>query len=255
MTAPPLPTRPALFIDFDGTLVDIAAEPGAVRVADGLVPLLARLQTGLAGALAVVSGRPIAELDGFLSPLAFAAAGLHGLERRLAPGAAVLPPPRPAAIERLAARLAARLGDVPGVLIEDKGATLAVHYRAAPERAPQVVALVRDLVAGADALALVEGKMVIEAKPRGTDKGAAVAAFLEAAPFAGRLPVFLGDDVTDEDGFAAVAAAGGLAVKVGAGPTGAAHRLPGVAAVHDWLAALADRVAAVADTARHDHRI
>jgi len=252
MTMPPLPARPALFVDFDGTLADIVEDPAAVRVAPDLLGLLARLQAALGGALAVVSGRPVAHIDRHLAPLILAAAGLHGLERRPDPGAAAQRPPRPAAIDVLRDRLVAEGVLALGARLEDKGATLAVHYRAVPEHGERIVAAVRGAAMELTALHLVEGKMVIEAKPRGVDKGSAVDAFLAAAPFAGRTPVFVGDDLTDEDGFRAALAVGGIAIKVGQGPSCAPFRLGGVAAVHVWLAALAD--ALETETRREGHR-
>lgn len=239
MTEPSRPLRPALFIDFDGTLVDIVDEPGAVRVSPATIALLADLEAALEGALAVVSGRAVADLDRHLAPLVLAAAGLHGLERRPDPRVPVRRPPRPAALDRLERRLLAEAVPVFGARLEDKGATLAVHYRSVPQHGAAIVAAVRRAAAELPELHLVEGKMVIEAKPHGADKGSAVAAFLASAPFAGRTPVFLGDDVTDEDGFRAALAAGGIAIKVGDGPSCAPFRLGGVADVHAWLADLA----------------
>jgi trehalose 6-phosphate phosphatase len=248
MTAPPSVGRPALFLDFDGTLVDIAPDPSAVRVPSALVALIGRLACGLDGALAVVSGRPIAQLDRFLAPLELAAAGLHGLEQRFHPGGPIAPPPRSLALDWLRARLAASGIVRDGVMLEDKGATLALHYRAAPEMGAAVAAVLERAVAELSGLVLVHGKMVIEAKPPGTDKGSAVAGFLSVPPFAGRVPIFLGDDVTDEDAIRAVVSMGGIAVKVGEGPSLAPFRLADVGAVHRWLAGLADGLGA-ADTA------
>jgi len=234
-TPPQLRPDMALFLDFDGTLVDLAPRPEAVRVADGVVDGLTRLQDMLGGALAVISGRPIAEIDHFLDPLRLPAAGLHGLEHRTALGADVIRDAPTGAIETLKSALEASGLLADGVFLENKGVALAVHYRANPAREAQVRSAMRDAVARLDDLHLVEGKMVIEAKPATSDKGRAVEAFMGHAPFKGRTPVFIGDDVTDEDGLAAVQRLDGFGIKVGPGPTCARHRLISVPAVHAWL--------------------
>lgn len=214
----------ALFLDFDGTLVDIAPEPGAVVVPCGLVPTLSALQQYLGGAVAVVSGRPIREIDQYLGPLRLPVAGVHGAERRAADGAVDLLPTHPLdAVERAASILAARY---PQLLVEHKDSSIAVHYRAAPELEQECLDAMQEAVERSPGLTLLRGKMVVEAKPGGATKGSAIEAFLREGPFAGRLPVFVGDDVTDEGGFAAVQRLGGLGVKVGEGPTVAWQRLP-----------------------------
>ncbi|WP_420391837.1 trehalose-phosphatase [Acuticoccus sp.] len=236
---PPVPDRPALFLDFDGTLVEIADRPDGVVVAPSLHDLIERAVARTDGAVAVVSGRPVKEIDRFLG-IPIAAAGMHGLEFRRTPGGEIEHQPAPPEMDTLRKRIA----DFPfmgssGVVMEDKGAGLAVHYRAEPSRQEDVVAAMDRATEDLDTLHLIHGKMVVEAKRRGFDKGAAVRAFLERAPFAGRTPIFIGDDVTDEDGIRAANAAGGYGIKVGEGSTDAPHRLPDVAAVHAWLAALA----------------
>lgn len=250
---PLLPARPALFLDFDGTLVEIAPDPGSVRVPPALPGVLARIADRLSGAVAIVSGRPLGEIDRFLDPFASAASGLHGLERRLAAGEPVVSVPRPEPLDRLVAAFAASGFGGDGVLVEDKGATVAFHFRAAPERGAAISAFVRERARELSGLAVVEGKMVIEVKPRGADKGLAIRAHLATAAFRGRIPVFLGDDVTDEDGFAAVLELGGVAVKVGDGPTVATHRLADVAAVHSWLTGLAQDGRRPNDESDRDH--
>ena len=243
-THPPLPTpRPdwALFLDFDGTLVEIAPAPCAVAPAPRLRPMLAALAVRLGGAVALVSGRPLADLDWLLAPLVLPAAGLHGLERRRADGAILRAEAPEEALAAARARLADFAARTPGVLLEDKGLTLALHYRGAPERAADCRRAARDAAAVAGgALHLLEGKMVVELRPEGGDKGAAIAAFLAEPPFAGRTPVFAGDDRTDEDGFAVVAARGGISLRVGDGRDSVAqYRIASVEALLDWLAALA----------------
>lgn len=235
-----LPDRPALFLDFDGTLVEIARNPEGVEVADRLTPILRRVVDRLDGAVAVVTGRRIADIDTFLG-LPIAAAGLHGLETRPAPGELLQVVPPPPEIDVLRQRLSSHpvLGN--GVMLEDKGAGLVLHYRNAPERADEVKAAMDAALDGlTEALHVVPGKMVLEAKRRGFDKGEAVRAFMAHPPFAGRTPIFFGDDVTDEDGMRAAAALGGFGVKIGEGDTVAAHRLGGVADMHAFLSDFAD---------------
>jgi len=214
----------ALFLDFDGTLVDIAPEPGAVMVPSNLVPTLGALHRYLGGAVAVVSGRPIAEIDQFLAPLRLPAAGVHGAERRGADGTLVrMPPPPLQWVEEAARALAA---EDPRLLLEHKSTSVALHYRQAPEREAQCLQAMQAAVERSAGLALLRGKMVVEAKPAGATKGGAIEAFLREPPFVGRIPVFVGDDVTDEAGFSAVQRLGGLGVKVGEGATVAWQRLP-----------------------------
>ena len=245
MTAlPQLSSRTALFLDFDGTIAEIAPEPELAFAPEATKAVIAALQDRLGGALAVVSGRRIADLDVLLSPLRFPAAGLHGLERRDAAGR-LHPAPVPASVARLRDRLAGLIGARPGVRLEDKGASLALHYREAPEAGPDCDAAMREAVRDLADLHLVHGKMVIEAKPKGATKGTAIRSFMAEPPFRGRVPIFAGDDVTDEDGFAVAAELGGAGIKVGAGETRARHRVPSVAALAAWLAASA---AAAAET-------
>ena len=230
----------ALFLDFDGTLVEIAPTPDAVRVEPGLVATLERLRTRLGGALAIVTGRPIAVIDDFLAPARFDAAGLHGVERRVggvASGGGAGDP----ALRAGVARLQADVADLAGVLIEDKGASVAVHWRlAAPRDAGTAeAAVVR--VAGelGAAYRLQLGKAVGEIVPAAATKASAIRRFLDAPPYAGRRAVFLGDDRTDETAFASVAEAGGVGVRIGDGETAAARRLVAPADVRALLAAWA----------------
>jgi trehalose 6-phosphate phosphatase len=249
LTAPQQPRRPApppldggsaLFLDVDGTLLEIALRPRDVQVPPQLPSLLRDLTVERAGALALVSGRPIRELDRFFRPWHGAAAGLHGIERRR-PDGAVDTSPDPAAaaaLDRLRPLLAALARAGAGLALEDKRGTLALHYREAPEREREILSLAEALARREASLRLIAGKMVAEFQPRGVDKGAAIAAFLAEPPFRGRLPVFVGDDVTDEDGFAEITRRGGIAIRVGPpAQTLAGYRLRDVQAVHDWLAA------------------
>ena len=213
----------ALFLDFDGTLVDIAPRPEAVVVPEGLLDTLRGLEDYLGGAVAVVSGRPIAQIDGFLHPLRLPAAGVHGAERRRADGSlSFLDTPALDRVEAAAQQLAR---EHEGLLVERKRGSLALHYRQAPALEALCLAVMEDAVQASEGLALLRGKMVVEAKPSGVSKGHAIEAFLQEPPFAGRTPVFIGDDVTDEVGFATVQRLGGLGVKVGEGASVASHRM------------------------------
>lgn len=229
----------ALFLDFDGTLVELASSPGAIAVPGGLRPLLDRLSARLGGRLAVVSGRAVDDLEGHLSGCAAILSGSHGAELRYPDGRQIpVSAPLGLAEARESVRRLAAGGD--GLLVEDKPAGIALHYRQAPERGPEVDAFMGEL-AGRFGLALQRGKMVAELRPRGADKGSAVRRLMAEPPFAGARPVFVGDDLTDEDAFAAAAALGGEGVLVGlARPSAARWRLAGVAEVTSWLEAAAD---------------
>lgn len=232
---PPPPLAPdwALFLDVDGSLLEFAPTPDGVRVPDELIATLGRLQQRLEGALALVSGRSLAQLDRLFAPLRLHAAGLHGLELRGAP-----PPSPPAALAGVRESAEAVARDFPGALVEDKGAALALHWRTAPEAAPALRAAAEAALAALPGYRLQPGDHVVEVRPDGADKGAAVDRMLAQPPFRGRVPVFVGDDLTDEDGFRRVRARGGLAVLVGLRrPTHATHALADPAAVRAWLRA------------------
>ena len=242
---PALPDNAALFLDVDGCLLPFAPRPDAVHVPPALVERLLALEAQLDGALALVSGRSVATLDQLFAPAVFTAAGLHGVERRRAGQAldAREIPPELARVCDAAVRLAQ---DHPGALVEDKGLALGLHWRMAPEADKAATgAALRAFAAGAltglPEYQLQPGDHVIELRPRHADKGSAILAFLEEAPFAGRVPVFAGDDLTDEPGFAAVEAHGGISILVG-DRTGSAARfhLASPAAVHRWLGVPAD---------------
>lgn len=217
---PPSPADDwALFLDVDGCLLDFADRPDAVAVPRALRDALSALSHRLDGALALVSGRSLSVLDTLFAPLRLPAAGLHGLERRAVDGRLVdAPPPAPllAKVRTDARRIAARH---PGALVEDKGAALAMHWRAAEDPAAAGEALAAFAQAALPWLhgyRLQPGDHVVELRPASADKGDAIAAFLDEPPFAGRTPVFAGDDLTDEHGFGVVNARGGLSVLVGA---------------------------------------
>ena len=233
---PPLRRNQALFLDFDGTLVDIAPAPGMVRVTAELPRLLSELTGRLDGAVAVVSGRPLDELGRMLAPFAGAMAGQHGLERRRRDGRVIRCAAEPA-LGRIRPPLAGFAARHDGVLLEDKGGSLALHYRQAPPLGAICRVLARRAArASGGALEAVEGKMVIELMPRSGGKGRAIEAFFAETPFRGRVPVFVGDDTSDEAGFAAVDRLGGVSVRVGGGATTARHRLGTVVDVLAWLA-------------------
>jgi len=234
------PRELALFLDVDGTLLHIAATPDAVTVERATVELVAQIYRTSGGGLALITGRPIGDIDRLFAPLALPVAGQHGFERRDAAGIVhrhAEPAPQLAASR---ARLAAFAHEHPGVLFEDKGLTLGAHYRLAPELEEKLGALVAELAAeSGGALAVQRGKMVFELRPPGKDKGTAIAEFMQEAPFRGRTAVFVGDDLTDEYGFSVVNGLGGVSVKVGEGETEARVRLSDVDAVREWLGRLA----------------
>lgn len=223
----------ALFLDFDGTLVDLAPAPEAVVVPAGLLETLRTLAGYLGGALAVISGRPIAQIDEFLHPLRLPVAGVHGAERRSLDGALTLAHTHPLEhVEEVAAALAARY---PALRVESKRGSLALHYRQAPELEQLCLEAMRAAVDESPGLTLLRGKMVVEAKPGGASKGHAIEAFMHEPPFLGRSAVFIGDDATDEVGFATVQRLLGLGIKVGEGPSVAWQRLESPAALRDQL--------------------
>jgi len=223
----------ALFLDFDGTLVDIAPTPDGITVPANIGERLAALSERIGGRLALVSGRSIDDLEAHCGPLHVACAGSHGAARRAADGSplgeAALPLPDEAiaAVESFAA--------ANGIRYEAKAHGAALHSRAVPER-EEACALFMDELAEKHGLMVKRGKRVAELVRPGADKGGAVLAMMAETPFAGTVPVFVGDDVTDEDGFAAARELGGFAVAVGPRPTeNARYGLADPTAVHHWL--------------------
>lgn len=233
LAMPPLHPGCALFLDFDGTLVDLADQPEAVVVPPDLVPLLRQLAVQLGGALAIVSGRKLADLDHFLAPLTLATAAEHGAHYRHADGSQV----QAASVDLAPViRQVMALAEChAGLHAEVKASCVALHYR----HAPQLEALAQQVMQHAadshPGLTLLRGKCVFEVKPSHVSKGRAIEDFMQLAPFVGRHPVFVGDDVTDEAGFAAVQALGGTAIKVGPGDTLARSRCSHPTAVRHWL--------------------
>jgi trehalose 6-phosphate phosphatase len=207
----------ALFLDFDGTLVEIAETPTAIQVEHELINTLDAIKQCLNGALAIVSGRPISQIDRHLLPLTTTAAGLHGLEWRLDDGAVEQHGNAAfrAELSRIRGQLASFVKCHPGLLLEDKQLTLALHYRQAPQLQTQCQQRIEQLLADTTTLKVLQGKMVLEIKPAAIDKGAAIRRFLRQPPFRDRIPVFAGDDVTDEDGFAVVNELNGYSIRIG----------------------------------------
>lgn len=242
MQKPPrLTPDAALFLDFDGTLVALAETPEAIEVPPALVGLLTDLHGLLGGALAVVSGRQIDVLDRFLAPLRLPSAGEHGVQRRDAEGN--MQEQRPPDLAFVLDACNDLAGAYQGLLVERKHSAIALHYRMAPDMGDVCRdALVR-LLADQPQLELLHGKFVFEVKPAGVNKGVAIDAFMRETPFAGRVPVFAGDDTTDETGFAVVQPRGGVAIKVGSGPTQAQHHLDSTLAVYEWLLEARDLLA------------
>ncbi|MDX9998863.1 MAG: trehalose-phosphatase [Phenylobacterium sp.] len=226
----------ALFLDLDGTLAPIAARPQDVKPDARLTRLIERLHRGLQGRLAVLSGRTLADVDRILERRVPAVASVHGLIRRTSEGKVVDRGPHPGLPEAAEAiRAFARRDD--GLLVEDKGHSIALHFRLAPSLAREATALAEALAARTG-LVLQPGHMVVELRTPGPSKGDSLQDFMAAAPFAGAVPVFVGDDLTDEPAFRAAAALGGFGVLVGpARPTAARWRMEDVGAVLDWLEA------------------
>lgn len=234
---PPAPAADwAFFLDVDGTLVDIADTPSDVRVDTCLLDLIRQLHETTGGAVALISGRSISNLESLLGMPHLPIAGQHGLERRGSDRRLWIHPTPPIAKHAIRDALAPVLTRHPALLLEDKGLTLALHYRQAPHLAAYARRLMATLIAEqGDELEVQYGKQVVEAKPAGIDKGSAIAEFLAAPPFRGRQSVFIGDDLNDEHGFAVVNRLGGISIKVGTGSSDARFRLPTVAAVRRWL--------------------
>ncbi|EPH9711735.1 trehalose-phosphatase [Enterobacter kobei] len=242
LTAPPvLPGKYAFFFDLDGTLAGIQPHPDDVVVPDTVLENLQQLSRLNEGALALISGRSMAELDVLASPYHFPLAGIHGAERRDIHDQLHVVSLPDTLIQALHTELSSALASLPGTELEAKGMAFALHYRQAPHHEAAIFAIARSVADAHPQLALQPGKCVVEIKPEGINKGAAIAAFMAEPPFKGRIPVFLGDDLTDEAGFRVVNQAGGIAVKVGPGNTVAEWRLANVDAVWQWISDIANQ--------------
>ncbi|TWF53040.1 trehalose 6-phosphatase [Neorhizobium alkalisoli] len=235
------PENWALFLDIDGTLIDLAETPDGIVVPESLPRDLHRLSELLGGRLALVTGRALPYADRLFSPCRFPIAGLHGAERRSPSGRIERIEPG-AEFERIKRALETEARDWPGVLIEDKGLAVAAHYRQAPNQKDAVeTAMVRYLgQAGAD-FTLQRGKMVVEIRPSRASKGDALRAFLEEAPFAGAKPIAIGDDVTDEAMFKVANELGGSSIRIAENASGTEAQaiLPSAARLREIIAALA----------------
>jgi trehalose 6-phosphate phosphatase len=244
------PDRCALFVDIDGTLLAVAPTPDAVRVPPGLTDLMDSVERGLGGAVAILTGRRLADADRLLAPWQFAASGVHGTEMRNEPGGPVtmLAPEIPPSVIEAMMRIS---GLAEGILVEQKGSGIAVHYRNASLAYQVLESEVAAIVAASSYdLVLRKGRKVLEAMPRGYSKGTALTAIAARAPFKDRRPIMIGDDVGDESAFAAAERLGGLGLRV-AGE----HFAPdtadfgGVEGVRAWLQALSETLAARGTTA------
>ncbi len=231
----------ALFLDFDGTLADIAEHPEAVSFPSTLASLLARLRDQLDGALAIISGRPVAVLDRFLAPHQFDMAGLHGAEIRMGGRIAHSGAAPSSELRKAAQALSDRLPSDPGLFVEDKGHSIAVHWRRAPQHEEAALKLAGEAVSGLGPLyRLQKGKAVAEILPANSDKGRAIEILLDQPPYRARRPIFIGDDLTDEDGFGVVNQLNGISVRVGPGVTAAQYRLADPQAVRNRLTVWAE---------------
>ncbi|QKN81400.1 trehalose-phosphatase [Scandinavium goeteborgense] len=248
LTAPPvLRGNYAFFFDLDGTLADIKPHPDQVIIPGPIRMTLQQLAEQQAGALALISGRSMSELDALAAPYHFPLAGVHGAERRDIKGQTHIVRLPATLADALLEWLTAGMAPLTGCEVENKGMAFALHYRQAPQHQQAVEQLAAQAVSRFEGLALQPGKCVVEIKPTGINKGAAISAFMQEAPFLGRQPVFIGDDLTDEAGFDVVNLAGGVTVKVGPGETHAHFRLASVADTHQWLLELAQQQHALTD--------
>lgn len=229
--------RWAFFLDVDGTLLEIRELPELARPTPRIKSIVQHLQLVTHGAVALISGRSIKALDAIFLPLVLPTAGLHGLERRDAQGGMITDNSKDESLAHVRARLQQFCENYAGTMLEDKDVTIALHYRNAPEAEEAahriMYGIVRELGAGFE---VKRGKMVVEVRPTGDNKGSAIAEFMKEAPFKGKTPVFIGDDVTDEDGFDMVNRMDGYSIRVGEdGATNARYRITDVETVLSWL--------------------
>ena len=237
---PPLAEGCAIFLDIDGTLLELAPAPDAVHVDPALATLLPRVRRKLGGALALITGRSISDVDRLFAGFRMPVAGQHGCERRDTLGKLHLHAHATQTFQKLRTLFTDFARTHAGLLLEDKGSTLALHYRKAPQLAAKVYKTMSESVAasGTTMYRLQPGKELLELRPGDRDKGTAIRDFMAERPFKGRCPVFIGDDHGDEHGFKVVDALGGWSIKVGPGTTLARYRLPDVTAVRAWLGEL-----------------
>lgn len=242
----------ALFLDFDGTLVEIAPAPNEVKVDRRIGPALETLRSVLGGALALVSGRPIPVLDGFLAPHSFDAAGLHGAQIRV-DGEVRSQAEAPDAFRDALREMVRYANSRVGIIVEDKRISAALHWRLAPQLADEALELMRAIAARlGPGVRLQEGKAVAEIVPAAASKGTAIRWLMQQPPYAGRRAVFIGDDITDEAGFAVVNDIGGLSIRIGSGETCAALRLDTPTRLRNILIAAAEDGSLTADSFSRD---
>jgi trehalose 6-phosphate phosphatase len=238
-TPPPPALDWCLFLDVDGTLVELTDTPSQTVADPEINSLLREVAERLGGAVALVSGRKIATLDELFAPLTLPAAGLHGVERRKAGGGIQGASFVDSQLDRARSAMKTLVEAHPGTLLEDKDRTIAVHFRLAPQLEETLRRAIVDIAKPLGTNYHIQsGKMLFEIKPRGFSKATAIQAFMKESPFSGRRPVFAGDDLTDQDGFAVIEAQGGISIGVGDRVRGE-YYLENVAAVRSWLKGIA----------------
>ena len=226
----------ALFLDIDGTLLDLALTPESVEVPPALVPRLQRISTTLGGAFAFVSGRTIDSIDTLFAPLKLSAVGVHGGEIRGPDGQVTRDGRLVGQIQSAEPLLREAIAGMRGVVLENKHSAIALHYRSVPERGREVLKVAELVVGGMGSeFAVLMGKCVVEIRPRHQTKGVAIEYLMQQPPFRGRTPIFAGDDCTDEDAFEVVNRLGGVSVHIGSSATGAKHRLTDPDQLRSWL--------------------
>jgi trehalose 6-phosphate phosphatase len=233
----------ALYLDVDGTVLNLASSPDAVEVPSDVVPLLRKLADTLEGAVAFVSGRSISAVDALFAPLRFPCIGVHGGEVRTPDGQLVRDLRLAEELNAALPLLRRAIAQLPGVLLENKGSAIAMHYRSVPDRGREVLKIAEVVAAGmGSAYAIRLGKCVVEICPRHLTKGSALMQLMERAPFRGRTPIYAGDDSTDESAFEVVNRLGGISVRVGVDqvPTAATFRLPDPERLRAWLHEIAN---------------
>lgn len=236
------PDTTALLLDLDGTLAAIVARPGDAVVTASAKRTLSRLRIALSGAVAIVSGRPIADVDRMLAPDRLPVAGIHGIERRDADGGLHMSDIDYERLDSVVRTLDEQTANSDGLLVERKPGAVSLHYRARPDLQSDCERIVSALVDAHPGIVLLRGKMVFELKMNDRTKAEAVRDFMTEPPFRSRRPVYAGDDRTDEDAFQAVVALGGVAIKVGDGETAAGYRASGTPEFLNWLALMSDHM-------------
>lgn len=236
--------RYAVFLDFDGTLAEIAPKPWLASLDAGTVDTLAALWRHLDGALALVSGRQIEDIDAMVGLPNLPAAGIHGAQLRRPGGPVVTEEWMRSEIDAVEAILRREIGSFDGLLVERKPVAVAVHYRGNPAREEELRAIAARIVRPLSHLKCLSGRKIVEILPAAFDKGKAIANLMETPPFMGRVPIFAGDDTTDEDGLGAVREMGGVSIKIGPGPSVAEYGFDTGLRFRNWLRSLASAAAA-----------